>query len=88
MVTTTDVLGFQQKLADSMAARTLAVTDHALPEASQQRAQGTLLEHYGAKLEGYEQQARPWWASFRTARGGPLSSQRRAEPLAVRTVGS
>jgi hypothetical protein len=64
MVTTTDVLGFQQKLADSMAARTLAVTDHAVAEASQQRAQGTLLEHYGVKLEGDEQQARPWWASF------------------------
>lgn len=64
MVTTTDVLDFQQKLADSMAVRTLAVTDHARAEASQQRAQGTLLEHYGVKLEGDEQQARPWWASF------------------------
>ncbi len=61
MVTTTDVLRFQDKVVAAMAAEVRAVADHARAEARLARAEGTLLERYGIETESGQAPETPWW---------------------------
>lgn len=63
-VTTKDVLDFQEKLAESMAAQVRAITDHARAVTRLRRADGTLLARFGIEIERPEAPGRPWWARF------------------------
>jgi outer membrane protein TolC len=64
MLTTTDVLDFQEKLADAMATEARAITDHAKADADLRRAEGTLLEHYGIQVSFHHRPDVPWWGKF------------------------
>ncbi len=63
-VTTKDVLDFQTRLAEALAAEVRAITDHAKALARLQQADGELLENYQISLETPEAPGRPWWATF------------------------
>lgn len=63
-VTTKDVLDFQEKLAESMAAQVRAITDHARAVTRLRRADGTLLARFGIEIERPEAPGRPWWSRF------------------------
>jgi len=63
-VRTTDVLDFQEKLADAMASEARAITDHAKASADLRRAEGTLLEHFGISVSFDGAPEIPWWAKF------------------------
>jgi outer membrane protein TolC len=64
LVTTTDVLGFQDELTTAMAAEVSAVTDHARATARLRRAEGTLLERYEVQIGLEDEPAVPWWERF------------------------
>jgi outer membrane protein TolC len=63
-ITTTDVLDFQEKLADAMATEARAITDHAKASADSRRAEGTLLEFFGIQVSFDSAPEIPWWAKF------------------------
>lgn len=63
-VTTTDVLDFQEKLADAMATEARAITDHAKANAELRRAEGTLLDYFGIRVSFDNAPDIPWWAKF------------------------
>lgn len=63
-VRTTDVLDFQEKLADAMASEARAITDHAKASADLRRAEGTLLEHFEITVSFDDAPQIPWWAKF------------------------
>jgi len=64
MVTTTDILLFQDGLASAMAAEARAIADHAIAVARLQRAEGTLLESLGVDVHYEDAPETPWWARF------------------------
>jgi outer membrane protein TolC len=64
MVTTTDVLDFQERLADAMAAEARAITDHAKAQADLMRAEGTLLDEFGIRVSFAGRPEVPWWGKF------------------------
>jgi outer membrane protein TolC len=64
MVTTTDILTFQDNLAAAMAAEAEAVADHAISVAALKRAQGTLLESYDVSVRYKDVPDQPWWSRF------------------------
>ncbi len=64
MVTTTDVLEFQEDLADAMAAEAAAVADHARALARLRRAEGVLLDSYAIDVGFEDTPSEPWWARF------------------------
>ncbi|RMF22151.1 MAG: TolC family protein [Deltaproteobacteria bacterium] len=59
MVTTTDVLRFQDKVVAAMASEIHAVADHARAVSRLARAEGTLLERYGIRVDSGEPGALP-----------------------------
>ncbi len=64
MVTTTDVLDFQEKLARALATEVEAVSDHAGALAVLALAEGRLLENYAVTVELEGEPGVPWWARF------------------------
>jgi outer membrane protein TolC len=64
MVTTTDVLQFQDDVTRTMAAEVAAVTDHARATARLRRAEGTLLERYDVRVGMEDEPSVPWWERF------------------------
>jgi len=64
MVTTTDILIFQDNLATAMAAEARAIFDHAVAATTLLRAEGTLLENHGIDVRYEDTPKRPWWARF------------------------
>jgi outer membrane protein TolC len=64
MVTTTDVLQFQDDVTSAMAAEIAAVTDHARATAQLRRAEGTLLERYEVQVGMEDEPNVPWWEKF------------------------
>lgn len=64
MVTTTDILRFQDSLASAMAAEARAISDHAVATAELKRAEGTLLDEYGIDVSFEDQPDEPWWVRF------------------------
>ena len=64
MVTTTDVLDFQEKLTRAHAAEVEAISDHAVALASLALAEGRLLEDYAITVELEGDPGLPWWAKF------------------------
>ena len=63
-ITTTDVLDFQEKLADAMATEARAITDHAKASADARRAEGTLLDFFEIRVSFDSAPEIPWWAKF------------------------
>lgn len=63
-VTTKDVLDFQTRVADALAAEVEAITDHAKAVDRLALAKGGLLEKYGVAVETPETPGLPWWAAF------------------------
>jgi outer membrane protein TolC len=64
MVTTTDVLQFQDDVTSAMAAEVAAITDHARATAELRRTEGTLLERYEVRVGLEDEPAVPWWERF------------------------
>jgi outer membrane protein TolC len=64
LVTTTDVLQYQDRTIRAMASEVAAIADHARFEALLGRAQGTLLYQYGVDLSYEDTPDLPWWAKF------------------------
>ncbi len=64
MVTTTDILRFQDNVASAMATEARAIADHAIAGAQLKRAEGTLLEEYGIDVSFEDAPETPWWTRF------------------------
>jgi len=64
IVTTTDILDFQDKATNAMAAEARAVADHAVAVAELERAQGSLLPSYGIRVEFANAPGKEWWSRF------------------------
>jgi outer membrane protein len=64
LVTTTDVLQYQDRAIRAMASEVGAIADHARFEALLERAQGTLLDRYGVDVSYEDAPDLPWWAKF------------------------
>jgi outer membrane protein len=64
IVTTTDILDFQEKTTNAMAAEARAIADHATATARLQRAEGTLLESHGVRVEFANAPGKEWWSRF------------------------
>jgi len=64
IVTTTDILDFQEKATNAMAAEARAIADHATAIAELRRAEGTLLPHYGIRVEFADRPGKEWWSRF------------------------
>jgi len=64
IVTTTDILDFQEKATNAMAAEARAVADHAIAAAELGRAEGTLLPRYGIRVEFEDAPGKEWWSRF------------------------
>ena len=63
-VTTKDVLDFQEKLAEAMAAEVQAITDHAMAVTRLRVADGTLLVRFGVEVQSPDAPGKPWWYLF------------------------
>lgn len=63
MATTLDVLDFQRRLSDAMAAEIAAITDHALALTALRWAEGTLLASFGIEVSAPQAPTLPWWAA-------------------------
>jgi len=63
-VTTKDVLDFQEKLAQAMAAEVGAITDHARSVTRLRVADGTLLARFGIEIRSPDAPDQPWWYLF------------------------
>jgi outer membrane protein TolC len=64
IVTTTDILDFQEKATNAMATEARAIADHATAIAELQRAEGSLLPHYGIRVEFADRPGKEWWSRF------------------------
>ena len=64
IVTTTDILDFQEKATNAMAAEAQAVADHAIAVAELHRAEGSLLGDFGIRVEFEDAPGREWWSRF------------------------
>jgi outer membrane protein len=64
IVTTTDILDFQEKATNAMAAEARAIADHAIATAELRRAEGSLLEGFGVRVEFENSPGNEWWARF------------------------
>jgi len=64
MVTTTDLLIFQDQVARARLAEIQAVIDYNTSLAALDRAQGTLLERYNVAVADRGNTITPWWAKF------------------------
>ncbi|MEW6270294.1 MAG: TolC family protein [Thermodesulfobacteriota bacterium] len=64
MVTTTDLLIFQDQVARARLAEIQAVIDYNNSLAALERAQGTLLERYNVTVADRGDTITPWWARF------------------------
>lgn len=64
IVTTTDILDFQEKATNAMAAEARAIADHAIALAELERAEGSLLPRYGIRVEFENRPGKEWWARF------------------------
>ncbi len=64
MVTTTDILRFQDNVANAMATEARDLADHAIAMAQLQRAEGTLLRNYGINVSFEDAPSTPWWTRF------------------------
>lgn len=64
IVTTTDILDFQEKATNAMAVEARAIADHAIAEAELARAEGTLLSDFGIRVEFEDAPGNEWWARF------------------------
>ena len=64
MVTMTDILRFQDNVANAMATEARDLADHAIAMAQLQRAEGTLLRNYGINVSFEDAPSTPWWTRF------------------------
>lgn len=64
MVTTTDLLIFQDQVARARLAEIQAVIDYNNSLAALERAQGTLLERFNVRVADRGETITPWWARF------------------------
>jgi outer membrane protein len=64
MVTTTDVLDYQEKLTSAAASEAQAITDHAKAVTELRRAEGTLLDTFGISVRFEDAPELPWWSKF------------------------
>ena len=64
IVTTTDILDFQDKATNAMATEAQAVADHAIAVAELERAEGSLLQSYGVRVEFADAPGKEWWSRF------------------------
>ena len=64
MVTTTDLLKFQNDLAAAEVAYIQALIEYNISRAELDRAQGTLLSRFNVIIEGRDETETPWWAAF------------------------
>lgn len=63
-VTTKDVLDFQEKLAEAMAAEVRSITYHAQSLTRLRVADGTLLARFGIEIQNPDAPGEPWWYRF------------------------
>lgn len=64
MVTTTDLLKFQNDLASAKVAHIQAMIEYNISRAELDRAQGTLLSRFNVTIEPRGETETPWWATF------------------------
>ncbi len=64
MVTTTDLLKFQNDLAAAEVAHIQAMIEFNITKAEMERAQGTLLSRFNVTIEPRGETHTPWWATF------------------------
>lgn len=64
MVTTTDLLQFQNDLASAKVAHIQAMIEYNISQAELDRAQGTLLSRFNVTIEPRGETDTPWWAMF------------------------
>jgi outer membrane protein len=64
IVTTTDILDFQEQATNAMAVEARAIADHAIAAAELARAKGTLLSNFGVRVEFADAPGNEWWARF------------------------
>lgn len=64
MVTTTDLLQFQNDLAAAQVAHIQALIEFNISRAELDRAQGTLLSRFNVTIEPRGETDTPWWATF------------------------
>jgi len=64
MVTTTDLLKFQNDLATAKVAEIQALIEYSISRTEFERAQGTLLGQYNVTVEPRGETYTPWWARF------------------------
>lgn len=64
MVTTTDLLKFQNDLAAAKVAHIQAMIEYNISQAELDRSQGTLLSRFNVTIEPRGETDTPWWATF------------------------
>jgi len=64
MVTTTDLLQFQNDLASAQVAHIQSMIEFNISQAELERAQGTLLSRFNVTIEPRGETHTPWWATF------------------------
>ncbi len=64
MVTTTDLLKFQNDLASAKVAHIQAMIEFNISQAELERSQGTLLSRFNVTIEPQGETHTPWWAAF------------------------
>lgn len=64
MVTTTDLLQFQNDLAAAKVAHIQAMIEYNISRAELDRSQGTLLSRFNVTIEPRGETETPWWATF------------------------
>lgn len=64
MVTTTDLLQFQNDLASAKVAHIQAMIEYNVSRAELDRAQGTILSRFNVTIEPRGETHTPWWATF------------------------
>ena len=64
IVTTTDILDFQEKATNAMASEARAIADHAIALARLKQAEGTLLDEFGIRVAFEDKPGKEWWSRF------------------------
>jgi outer membrane protein TolC len=64
IVTTTDILDFQEKATNAMASEARATADHAIALARLKQAEGTLLDDFGIRVAFEDKPGKEWWSRF------------------------
>ncbi|MDG2306166.1 MAG: TolC family protein [Candidatus Binatia bacterium] len=64
MVTTTDLLKFQNDLAAAKVSHIQAMIEYNISQAELERAQGTILSRFNVTIEPRGETETPWWATF------------------------